>query len=154
MPLTDLKVRSLKAKTAPYKVSDSEGLYLLVTPAGGKLWRLAYRFNGKQKSFALGKYPETSLLDARKARDENKRYLRDGVDPSANRKAERRRQSIAAANTFEAVANERFELMRGRWVESYADRDSYNRVGPTAAASAFGPGLAWLTFGSRDVSAT
>jgi hypothetical protein len=56
MALTDAKVRALKAKAAPYKLSDGEGLHVLVTPGGSKLWNLAYRFNGKQKTLALGKY--------------------------------------------------------------------------------------------------
>jgi hypothetical protein len=122
MPLTDAKLRSLKAKSASYKISDSEGLYLLVPTSGARLWRLAYRFGGKQKSFALGQYPEVSLLEARRARDAAKRLLRDGTDPSADRKAMRRKRSIAAANTFEAVANEWFDVNRGRWVETYSLR--------------------------------
>jgi integrase len=122
MSLTDAKLRSLKAKSCPYKVSDSEGLYLLVPVSGAKLWRLAYRFNGKQKSFALGKYPETSLLAARRSRDDAKRLLLSGTDPSANRKAERRKKSVAAANTFEAVANEWFQANKGRWVDTYSLR--------------------------------
>ncbi len=69
MPLTDAKVRVLKPKNAPYKLSDGEGLYVLVTAGGSRLWSLAYRFNGKQKTLALGKYPAVSLLDARRARD-------------------------------------------------------------------------------------
>jgi hypothetical protein len=110
MPLTDAKLRALKGKAAPFKISDAEGLYLLVAPSGSKMWRLAYRFDGKQKTLALGHYPVISLLEARRARDVAKRLLRDGTDPSTERKAERRRRSIAAANTFEAVANEWFEV--------------------------------------------
>ena len=89
MALTDAKVRSLKGKDAPYKVSDSEGLYVLVPVGGSKLWRLAYRYFGKQKTLVLGKYPIMSLLDARRARDEAKRLLASGVDPSNVRKSQR-----------------------------------------------------------------
>jgi len=68
MSLTDAKLRALKGKAAPFKVSDAEGLHVLVAPGGSKMWRLAYRYNGKQKTLALGRYPVVSLLDARKAR--------------------------------------------------------------------------------------
>lgn len=122
MPLTDAKLRALKSKAASFKITDAEGLHVLVAPGGSKMWRLAYRFNGKQKTLALGHYPDVSLLDARRSRDGAKRLLRDGTDPSANRKAERRRKSIAAANTFEAVANEWFEINSSRWVKSYSLR--------------------------------
>ncbi len=122
MPLADAKVRALKAREAQYKVSDSEGLYLLVSPSGGKLWRLAYRFHGKQKSLALGKYPETTLLEARHLRDEAKRLLAKGSDPSIAKKAEKRERRIAAGNTFGTVADEWFETNAERWVASYSSR--------------------------------
>ena len=122
MALTDAKLRALKAKSAPFKISDAEGLYILMAPGGSKMWRLAYRFNGKQKSLALGHYPDVSLLEARRARDAAKQLLREGTDPSDNRKAERRKRSIAAGNTFEAVANEWLEANKERWVESYSSR--------------------------------
>jgi integrase len=122
MSLTDTKVRSLNARKAQYKVTDGEGLYLLITPSGGKLWRLAYRFLGKQKSLALGKYPEISLLEARRGRDEAKRLLAKGTDPSHAKKAEKRERLIAAGNTFGAVAEEWFENNSERWVGSYSSR--------------------------------
>jgi integrase len=122
MPLTDAKLRALKSKVAPFKIADAEGLHVLVAPGGSKMWRLAYRFNGKQKTLALGHYPEVSLLEARRARDVAKDLLRNGTDPSDDRKASRRRKSIATANTFEAVANEWFEGNQGRWVASYSSR--------------------------------
>jgi len=122
MSLSDVKVRALKPESAAYKVSDGEGLHVMVSPNGSKLWRLSYRFSGKQKTLALGRYPTISLLQARRARDTAKALLARGVDPSADRKAERRKKSIAAANTFEAVANEWFEANQDRWVESYSSR--------------------------------
>ena len=118
MPLTDAKLRVLKGKSAPFKVSDAEGLYLLVAPGGSKMWRLAYRFGGKQKALALGHYPTVSLLEARRSRDAAKQLLHDGIDPSVHRKIERRKKAVAAANTFEAVANEWFETYKGRWVDT------------------------------------
>lgn len=122
MPLTDAKVRALKAASHQYKASDAEGLYLLVSPSGGKLWRVAYRYNGKQKSLALGKYPEVSLLDARRARDEAKRLITKSVDPSVAKQAAKREKRIAAGNTFQTVANEWFESNKERWVPAYSER--------------------------------
>ena len=122
MALTDAKLRSLKARVAPFKVSDAEGLFVLVAPSGSKMWRLAYRFNGKQKTIALGHYPDVTLLEARRARDAARQILRDGTDPSDHRKAERRKRAIAADNTFEAVANEWFEANKVGWVETYSSR--------------------------------
>lgn len=122
MVLTDVKLRALKGKLAPYKVSDSEGLCVLVTPNGSKLWRLAYRCDGKQKTLALGKYPGVSLLKARQGRDAAKQLLQDGKDPSVERGVQKRKRTLAASNTFSAVANEWFEQSRSRWVASYSSR--------------------------------
>jgi integrase len=122
MALTDLKLRSLKPAQSAFKLSDSGGLYVMVQPTGTKVWRLAYRFGGKQKSLALGKYPAVSLREARGRRDAAKRLLEQGIDPSAAKRAEQRLELIAQSNTFEAVANEWFENKRRSWVESYAVR--------------------------------
>ncbi|MDE2012460.1 MAG: integrase arm-type DNA-binding domain-containing protein [Alphaproteobacteria bacterium] len=122
MTLTDAKLRTLKPNRSPYKVSDGEGLFVLVSPNGSKLWRLAYRFQGKQKSLALGAYPAVSLLGARRAKDAARDQLLAGTDPAAERRSERHKRSIAAGNTFEAVANEWFKANSGRWVESYSSR--------------------------------
>jgi hypothetical protein len=103
MVLTDAKLRSLKPQKGDFKLSDGGGLFLLVKPTGGKLWRLPYRFNKMQKTFALGVYPAVSLLDARQARDLAKRQLAKGLDPSRERKAEKRGRSVSAANTFKVV---------------------------------------------------
>ena len=69
MPLTDAKLRTLRSKVAPFKLADAEGLYVLMVPGGSKMWRLAYRFDGKQETLAPGHYPAASLLEARMARD-------------------------------------------------------------------------------------
>jgi hypothetical protein len=82
MPLSDVAVRAAKPQPKPVKLSDDGGLQLLVTPTGGKLWRLAYRFDGKQKQLALGAYPAVGLADARKARDAAKATLAAGIGPS------------------------------------------------------------------------
>jgi len=122
MPLTDTKLRALKPRHGPYKVSDGEGLYVLVTETGSKLWRLAYRFGGKQKLLALGKYPNVSLRDGRRGRDNAKELLARGIDPNADRKAKHRQKLMASASTFEAVANDWFDAKSDTWVASYASR--------------------------------
>jgi hypothetical protein len=85
MALSDVKVRSAKPEAKAYKLTDGEGMVLLVHPNGSKYWRLRYRFGGK-KMLALGKYPEVSLADARARRDEARKLLANGVDPSETRK--------------------------------------------------------------------
>lgn len=87
MALSDVKVRAAKPETKAYKLKDGDGMVLLVHPNGSKYWRLRYRFGGKEKMLALGKYPEVSLADARSRRDEVRKLLANGVDPSENKKA-------------------------------------------------------------------
>lgn len=122
MPLTNAKLRALRARDRPFKVSDAEGLFILVNPSGSKLWRLAYRYKGKHKLLAFGAYPDVSLRDARKLREAAKEVLEDGRDPSHERKIEKRRERVSACHTFEAVANEWFDQRKARWAESYAVR--------------------------------
>ena len=81
MPLTDTNIRNLKPSSAPTKHSDGGGLHILLNPNGSRLWRLSYRFGGKQKTLALGAYPAVSLAAARKRRDEAKALLATGTDP-------------------------------------------------------------------------
>ncbi|MBR0868604.1 hypothetical protein ACVIWV_008617 [Bradyrhizobium diazoefficiens] len=107
MPLSDAACRSAKpGDDKPYKISDAGGLFLLVEKNGSRLWRQAYRFDGKQRLIALGAYPAISLAAARTARDENKALLAKGVDPSAQRKLDRGAARIARTNTFRIVADE------------------------------------------------
>ena len=96
MPLTDVICRKAKPSDHPRKLSDGGGLHLLIDMKGGRYWRLAYRFRGKQKTLALGVYPIVSLADARAARDEAKRQLAQGIDPSEARKKERRTAKLSA----------------------------------------------------------
>jgi integrase len=103
MPLKDATVRNAKATAKPRKLSDGGGLHLLVQCTGSKLWRLAYRFAGKQKTLALGVYPTVSLVEARTRRDEAKKLLARGVDPSAQRKGDR---YARIESSFRAVAEE------------------------------------------------
>lgn len=102
MALSDVKVRSAKPEAKAYKLTDGEGMVLLVHPNGSKYWRLRYRFGGKEKMLALGKYPEVSLADARARRDEARKLLANGVDPSENKKAVKVEQEQEAI-TFEVT---------------------------------------------------
>ncbi len=106
MPLSDAQIRSLKPAIRPAKFSDGGGLHVLVTPQGSRLWRLAYRFAGKQKLLALGAYPAVTLGDARTLRDDAKRLLAKGLDPSTEARRAKQQKSAASANTFEMIANE------------------------------------------------
>ncbi len=103
--LNDLRIRQLKSRDRDFKLADYNGLHLLVRPSGSKLWRLSYRFGGKQKLLALGAYPAVTLAEAREARDANRKLIANGTDPSL----QRRLGKIAAAaggNTFRDVAEE------------------------------------------------
>ncbi len=107
MPLTDTFVKAVKhaGSKAGEKHQDALAMYLLVT-VSGKCWRMNYRFQGKQKTLALGTYPEISLLSARKRRDKAREMLAQGVDPSAAQKAEKQARTSAASSTFEKIARE------------------------------------------------
>jgi integrase len=107
MPLSDIAARAAKPIAKPYKLSDGEGLHLLVTPRGSKLWRLAYRFGGKQKTLALGSYPAVTLADARSARTDAKRLLANHLDPSHQKQIRQEELKV----TFSKVADELFAKM-------------------------------------------
>lgn len=106
MPLTDPAIRTAKAAGKPQRFFDGGGLYLEVSPAGGKLWRLKYRYEGKEKRLALGVYPATGLKDARDKRDAARRQLAAGVDPSEVRKASKAAGEERAANSFAVVSEQ------------------------------------------------
>lgn len=120
MALTDTTIRSLKPEAKPYKRADGGGLNLQVNPNGSKLWRLAYRFEGKQKLLSGGRYPEVSLAQARIWRDAAKANLANGIDPSDERKREKRQAALAASNDLETVAREWHENRKPKWGERYA----------------------------------
>ncbi|MEO6661343.1 MAG: Arm DNA-binding domain-containing protein [Burkholderiaceae bacterium] len=104
--LTDVTSRNAKPGSKPARLPDGAGLYLEVAPTGGKLWRWKYRFGGKEKRLSVGTYPETSLREARTKRDEARKQLAAGIDPSATRKAEKASRPTSSAGSFEAVARE------------------------------------------------
>ena len=109
MALTDVTVRSAKARDKEYKLADGAGLYLLVTPSGGRLWRLKYRMDGRERKLALGKYPEVSLGAARKARDAAREAAKAGTDPSLAKRRQQIAAKLAAGTTFGSVALEYIE---------------------------------------------
>jgi Arm DNA-binding domain len=111
MPLTDTRIRAIKPSAKPQKIADGGALYLLVTPHGTKAWRLAYRYNGKQKTLSVGIYPVVTLGEARARRDRAKKLLADGIDPSAQRKLDRV-TARAGENSFRAIAEELLEKHR------------------------------------------
>jgi len=104
--LTDTTIRKAKAADKPKKLSDSRGLFLLITIKGAKLWRMAYRYNGKQKTLCIGKYPDISLSEARKHVEHAKVGLAKGIDPSASKKALKETREGELANSFEVIARE------------------------------------------------
>ncbi len=112
MSLTDLSIRSAKLGERILKMSDGGGLQLWVTPDGAKRWRLAYRFEGKQKTLAIGVYPSVGLRDAREARDEAKRLLASGQDPSVAKKLALAAKAASTENSFAKVADELLEKKR------------------------------------------
>ncbi len=122
MSLTDTAVRNAKPGTKPIKLSDERGMYLEVSPAGGKWWRLKYRFQGKEKRLSLGVYPDVSLKDARERRDTARKLLADGIDPSANRQAQKAAQADLAVNSFQVVAREWFAKFSPNWALKHSDR--------------------------------
>ena len=104
MPLTETAIRKAKPADKPLRLFDGGGLYLEVAPSGGKWWRLKFRHDGKEKRLSLGTYPDTGLKDARERRDQARKKLAEGIDPSAHRKAERKARQVATLNTVEATA--------------------------------------------------
>ena len=122
MTLTAMEVKQAKPGDKLHKLSDEKGLQLWVFSDGAKRWRFAYRFNGKQRTLALGVYPEVTLAEARVARDEARALKRAGIDPLSARKAEKLARHQAAEETFEAISKEWAAKHLADKAESYRDR--------------------------------
>jgi integrase len=105
MPLSDIKIKNLKAKEKPYKVSDFEGLFILIKVSGSKSWRFKYRVDGKEKLLVIGDYPAHSLAQARKARDAAKALLAKGIDPNEAKQEEKRVREAAEGETFNKLGH-------------------------------------------------
>ena len=113
MALTDTAICTAKPKDKPYKVGDSQGLYLLVNPGGSKLWRVKYRMHGVERKLALGAYPAITLAEARVARDTARKHLAHAVDPNTAKRQARIEASVRASNSFASIAEELIDK-RGR----------------------------------------
>lgn len=139
--LTDTAIRKAKPKDKPYKVSDSQGLYLLVNPRGSKLWRVKYRINGVERKLAIGSYPEITLAEARSARDAARRQLAHSIDPNFVKRQARIEAGIRASNSFASVAQ---ELIEKKTREGLAE--------PTLAKMRWFVKLLGTDFGKRPVA--
>lgn len=128
MPLTDPAVRNAKPGIKPtgeptekfYRIADSGGMYLEVHPNGSKYWRVKYRYAGKEKRIALGVYPEVTLKEARSKRDEARKLLAEGADPSLAKQSKKRARKLSAANSFESVAREWYGKQQQGWAKTHA----------------------------------
>lgn len=106
MPLSALAVTRAKPGPKPYKLTDGHGMYLLLTPTGGRYWRLNYRFDGKARTMALGVFPDVTLADARSKRDDARKILAEGEDPTAKHKERTAQAKFDATTSFRWVAEE------------------------------------------------
>ncbi|ERJ39038.1 Integrase [Burkholderia sp. AU4i] len=122
MALTDVTIKNAKPGEKPIRLFDGGGLYLEIAPAGGKWWRLKYRFDGREKRISLGVYPDVGLKDARERRDAARKQLANGVDPGDAKKARKAASEERAANSFELVAREWFARYAPGWASSHADK--------------------------------
>lgn len=121
-PLSDLQVSRAKAQGKQVTLFDGGGLFIVLTPAGGKLWRFKYRFNGKDKLLSLGGYPEISLAEARSKRTAFRKLLAEGIDPAQAKKAEQADKVAAAGSTFEVVARDWHRRFKSQWSAGHAEQ--------------------------------
>ncbi|HZO56255.1 MAG TPA: integrase arm-type DNA-binding domain-containing protein, partial [Bryobacteraceae bacterium] len=117
--LTEAAIKAARATERPRKLFDERGLFLLVNPNGSRLWRLKYRIENREKLLAIGAYPDVGLKRAREKRDEARKLIADGIDPSAKRQAEK----VAMAETFEAIGREWMELQRQKLTPKTFERN-------------------------------
>jgi integrase len=148
MPLTEVQIKQYKPQSKTKKLYDEKGLYLEVAPSGGKWWRLKYRFDGKEKRVSLGVYPDVGLKEARTRRDDAKRLLVNGIDPSEHKKQQKQEYIAEHVNTFETVAREWYHKNLDSWTQSYSDRtkrrlerDVFPWIGKTPVANVTAPDL-------------
>ena len=148
MSLTDTAIKKAKPGEKAVRLFDGGGLYLEVSPGGGKWWRFKYRFAGKEKRLSLGVYPDVDLKGARKRTGEARQLLADGIDPSVNRKAAKAAREDRAANSFEVVAREWVSKQMPTWADSHGgrilarfERDIFPWIGGRAVADVTAPEL-------------
>ncbi|MHC1790670.1 tyrosine-type recombinase/integrase [Solidesulfovibrio sp.] len=147
MPLTDAAVRNAKATDKTVRLKDERGLYLEINPKGGKWWRLRYWLAGKENRLSLGVYPDVSLKDARERRDEARKLIANGVDPSKARQEEKA-EAAAEALTFEHVAREWYERFKPKWSPSHSldviqrlEKNVFPSLGPKSIRDIAAPEL-------------
>lgn len=120
MPLSEAQIRSAKSASKPFKLYDSDGLFLLITPSGGKHWRFRFKFAGKEKLLTLGAYPKVGLANARKKRNAAIEDVQSGVDPAAQKAEAKAARAQTKRHTFKAVAHEWHDLHLHEWTPAYA----------------------------------
>jgi integrase len=120
--MTHVAIRNAKPREKAYKLTDEKGLFLFITPSGGKYWRFKYRFGGKEKKLAFGVYPEVSLAEAREKRDQARKLLANDVDPAVVKQATKNAIVQATENSFQLVALEWYAKFSAKWVASHGDR--------------------------------
>ena len=164
MELTDTEIKKAKAKEKAYSMGDGGGLYLWVKPTGGKLWRWSYRFDGKEKLMSLGKYPDVSLAQARERHSEARKLFATGVDPMAQRKAEKTAEKAAIENSFQSVAAQWLQHWQDgksprhvEYIKRRMDADILPRLGPRPIAEIEAPELVAMANaiqdrGARDIA--
>ncbi|RLA42687.1 MAG: integrase [Gammaproteobacteria bacterium] len=148
MPLTNTTIKNAKPKEKTYRLYDERGLYLEISPKGGKWWRFKYRFRDKEKRISLGVYPDTGLARAREKRNEARRLVSEGIDPSQNRKAQRAADAALVTNSFELVAREWHTKKSPIWSQVHAGnildrlkRDIFPWIGSRPIAEITAPEL-------------
>ncbi len=146
MPLTDIQIRSAKPAAKPQRLFDGGGLYIEISPKGGKLWRMKYRFGAKEKRLSFGVYPAVGLKDARAMREDAKAILAHGIDPGEQKKAQKAARVEHNANSFEVIAREWFNKFKTTKSEGYAgkimsrlERDVFPWLGGEPVASTNAP---------------
>ncbi len=148
MTLTNTAIKNAKPSDKPKRLFDGGGLYLEVSPKGGKYWRFKFRFGGKEKRLSLGVYPDVSLKDARERHSETRKLLANGIDPGEHRKAQKAATEARGSNSFEIVGREWFAKQAPNWAENHAnriirrlERDIFPWIGGKAIADINAPQL-------------
>jgi len=148
MALTAKKIENAKPAKKPQRIWDSGGLYIEIAPAGGKWWRWKYRHGGKEKRISFGTFPAVTIREAREARNDARKVLNNGTDPSAQRQLERRTRAHAAANTFEWIAKEWYGKHSRVWTEHHSadvlrrlEKNLFPDIGQTPIAEINAPAL-------------
>jgi integrase len=148
MPLTDTAIRTAKPSDKTQRLFDGGGLYLELSPKGGKWWRFKYRFDGKEKRISLGVYPDVGLKDARDKRDAARKMLANSIDPGENRKAQKAARADSVSNSLEVVAREWITKQSAKWTSGYGlkilsrlERDIFPWLGKRPVSEVTAPEL-------------